>query len=158
MKDDSIQLKINNMLDIMWRLKEKETLPQKQMFNLEGAYYMCRPHLAVHKNATQLLFARKGDNLSLVQQYIQHLLLERIPLAHNYHAKLIAVGPQKPQTDEEETQISSEPQVSLDDKKVEQSSEQTAEPSEFVPKNSIDTVIELILKLPWRDHEDFIFR
>lgn len=50
-KDESISLKINNMLDIMWRLKEKDTLPQKQMYNLEGAYYMCRPHLAIHKNA-----------------------------------------------------------------------------------------------------------
>jgi hypothetical protein len=36
--DESVTLKINNMLDIMWRLKEKETLPQKQMYNLEGAY------------------------------------------------------------------------------------------------------------------------
>jgi regulator of nonsense transcripts 2 len=27
--DESVTLKINNMLDILWRLKEKETLPQK---------------------------------------------------------------------------------------------------------------------------------
>jgi hypothetical protein len=28
-KDESVVLKANNMLDIMWRLKEKDTLPQK---------------------------------------------------------------------------------------------------------------------------------
>ena len=28
-KDESVTLKINNLLDILWRLKEKETLPSK---------------------------------------------------------------------------------------------------------------------------------
>lgn len=69
--DESVTLKINNMLDIMWRLKEKETLPQKQMYNLEGAYYMCRPHLAGYKTvASQIMQQRKVDSLTLMQQYI----------------------------------------------------------------------------------------
>lgn len=79
------------MLDILWRLKEKDTLPSKQLYNLEGAYYMCRPHLAA-KNTAQV-HTLKAESLSLVQQYIQHLFLERIPKAHNHHCNLVAVGP-----------------------------------------------------------------
>ena len=66
LKDESVSLKINNMLDIMWRLKEKETLPSKQMSNLEGAYYMCRPHQAAYKTAAQMLYAKKTESLPII--------------------------------------------------------------------------------------------
>lgn len=41
--DEAITLRINNLLDYMWRLKEKETISSMQTNNLESAYYLCRP-------------------------------------------------------------------------------------------------------------------
>ena len=51
----------------------------------------------------------------------------------------MAVGPQK---------------LAEESQEVEQ--EQPA--PDFVPKDDIDSIIEIVLRLPWRDHEDFIFR
>jgi hypothetical protein len=66
---------------------------------------MCRPHLAGYKNvASQIMQQRKNESMTLMQQYIQHLFLERIPMAHNYHCNMVAVGPQKPAEDEGESQ------------------------------------------------------
>jgi hypothetical protein len=28
----------------------------------------------------------------------------------------------------------------------------------YIPKNDIDSIIDLVLKLPWREQEDFIYR
>lgn len=36
--------------------------------------------------------------------------------------------------------------------------EKSAPPKKFQPKNDLDSVVSLILRLPWRDQEDFIFR
>ena len=41
--DSEISTRFNSLLDMTWRLKEKESLPQLQVNNLEEAYYLCRP-------------------------------------------------------------------------------------------------------------------
>ena len=41
--DETVVLRINNLLDYMWRLKEKETISSMQTNSLEAAYYACRP-------------------------------------------------------------------------------------------------------------------
>lgn len=96
------------MLDFMWRLKEKETIPSAQMNNLVGAYYMCRP-----SKGPAHIFAKKNESLTVVQQYIQHLFLERIPKAASYHAT--APAPQTPAAAEGEQQESGEPRESAEE-------------------------------------------
>ena len=67
----------------MWRLKEKETISSMQTNNLESAYYICRPE----KNPLISYTTKTGtSNLTIVQQYIQHLFLERIAKAASYHS------------------------------------------------------------------------
>ena len=60
-RDDTISRRINNLLDYMWRLKEKETISSMQTNNLESAYYMCRPE----KSASQLHLQRNGGQGAL---------------------------------------------------------------------------------------------
>ena len=86
----------------MWRLKEKETISSAQMNNLLGAYYMCRP-----SKGPAHLFAKKNESLTVVQQYIQHLFLERIPKAASYHAT--APAPQSSAAVEDEQLEDGEP-------------------------------------------------
>jgi regulator of nonsense transcripts 2 len=68
------------------------------------------------------------------------LFLERIPKAYNHHCNLVAVGPQKSQNEDE---------VPAKDDHAK---------SDFLPSDDIDTIISLILKLPWKEQEEFIFR
>lgn len=42
-EDENVTLRINNLLDYMWRLKEKETISSMQTNSLESSYYACRP-------------------------------------------------------------------------------------------------------------------
>ena len=60
------------MLDFMWRLKEKETIPSAQMNNLVGAYYMCRP-----SKGPAHIFAKKNESLTVVQQHAFFRALRR---------------------------------------------------------------------------------
>ena len=126
----------------MWRLKEKETIPSAQMNNLVGAYYMCRP-----SKGPAHIFAKKNESLTVVQQYIQHLFLERIPKAASYHAA--APAPQTLAAAEGEQQESGEPRESAEEPQGEDDGE---------VRNDLDSVVGYILALPWRDNEDFIFR
>ena len=99
-RDESVTRRINNLLDYMWRLKEKETISSMQTNNLVSAYYLCRPE----KNP-QTNFAAKtgGSSLSIVQQYIQHLFLERLPKAASYHSRTL---PQPSKDEEDSTEVS----------------------------------------------------
>jgi len=36
--------KLNDQIDFMWRLKEKEKISSRQLGSIEQAYYMCRPN------------------------------------------------------------------------------------------------------------------
>ena len=59
-----------------------------QSNSLESAYYLCRPE----KNPQNQGNGKPGaaSNLSIVQQYIQHLFLERVPKAASYHSKTLS--------------------------------------------------------------------
>ena len=82
-KDEAVTRRINNLLDFLWRLKEKEFLSTMQLNNIESAYFLCRPSKA--SQASLMQGAKKGETLSVIHQYIQHLFLERIPqAASNY--------------------------------------------------------------------------
>lgn len=97
-RDENVARRINNLLDYMWRLKEKETISSMQTNNLESAYYMCRPE----KNPQISYTAKNGGSaLSIVQQYIQHLFLERIPKAASYHSNTLP-QPSKDEPDSDE--------------------------------------------------------
>ena len=63
--EEAVQRRVNNYIDFMWRLKEKDTIPSAQMTSLEGAYYACRP-----SKGPAHIFAKKNESLTVVQQYI----------------------------------------------------------------------------------------
>ena len=140
--DEAVSRRVSNLLDFMWRLKEKEAIPSAQMNNLVGAYYLCRP-----SKGPAHIFAKKNESLTVVQQYIQHLFLERIPKAASYHAT--ALPPQAPATAEDESLEAGEPRGPADEPQAGDDGE---------AKNDLDSVLSYILALPWRDNEDFIFR
>jgi len=64
--DEAVRKRIQNLLDYMWRLKEKEPMSSMQSNSLESAYYLCRPDKNPH-NTTKL---QLQSQLSPVQQYI----------------------------------------------------------------------------------------
>jgi len=41
--DQANLTKLNDLIDLMWRLKEKEKISSRQMSSIEQAYFMCRP-------------------------------------------------------------------------------------------------------------------
>lgn len=59
----------NKLLDMLWRLKEKEKINSKQLAYIEQAYFMCRPSGQSAQN-------NQAKHYSVIQQFIRHLLYD----------------------------------------------------------------------------------
>ena len=59
--DEAVRLRVQNLLDYMWRLKEKETMSSMQSNSLESSYYLCRPE----KNPQNVFNGKNGTQSQL---------------------------------------------------------------------------------------------
>eukprot|EP00347_Sterkiella_histriomuscorum_P001333 403372435 len=71
-KLEETQLKFNNLIEFLQRLKEKENISSKQLANLESALLQCRGPVGIK------VHPKKQELLTNIQFYIKHLFLERI--------------------------------------------------------------------------------
>ena len=122
-----------------------------QTNSLESAYYLCRPEKCPH-SAFVSGKASGASQLSLMQQYISHLFLERIPKASSHHSKTLAVGPGTAAGSVFEGENSNKANKNDDDEEAE------GWDSDCETSNDLDSVIAYILALPWAENEEFIYR
>jgi len=71
--DDEDYKALNEMLDLMWRLKEKDKISSSQLANIDQAYHICRPS-NFSRNGQSALGHPDDENLNTIEQFIRHIL------------------------------------------------------------------------------------